>query len=341
MKPDAARSSARPSSSFGTATIGVAGATGLVGQAMLQVLSERSVDPANVRALASERSAGVRLTMGKSTIPVSPLTEDALADLDLLLVALGDDLARTWVERARARGISVVDNSAAYRLDPDVPLVIPEVNGHLLDHRPRVIANPNCSTITMIVPLASLAARGDLRHVHAATYQSASGAGTDAIRALHDRSRDGLDGKPLGDLDMAFNCLPAIGRLDEDGHCREERKMVRESRRILDLPDLALTCTTVRVPTEISHGVAVHAVFDSPMSVEEAAARLGAGTGVRMGVRNDLPTPRAVAGRDDVTVGRLRSGGDDRVIAFWAVADNVRKGAATNTVQIAERLMGS
>jgi aspartate-semialdehyde dehydrogenase len=314
---------------------------------MVRVLEERGYAEADIRLYASPRSAGGRIRIGNHDLAIAPLNERTFIDLDLALFALEDDLAKEWVPRARERGIRVVDNSSAFRLDPEVPLVVPEVNGALLDARPPVVANPNCSTIQLVVALAPLARMAGLRRVVAVTFQSASGAGQPALDELREGTRRFLAGEAevpeVFPKPIAFNCIPKIGAFDDDGRSREEQKMLAETRRILDLPDLAASFTCVRVPTLISHAVAVHV---ETLRAVEPAALLEAWSrspGVVVGDGRDaagIPTPRDAAGRDEVFVGRLRrETGVEHGLAFWVVADNLRKGAATNAVQIADVLL--
>jgi aspartate-semialdehyde dehydrogenase len=314
---------------------------------MVRVLEEHGYAEADIRLYASPRSAGGRIRIGNRDLAIVPLDERTFVDLDLALFALEDDLAKEWVPRARERGIRVVDNSSAFRLDPDVPLVVPEVNGALLDARPPVVANPNCSTIQLVVALAPLARTAGLRRVVAVTFQSASGAGQPALDELREGTRRFLAGEPeipeVFPKPIAFNCIPKIGAFDADGRSREEQKMLAETRRILDLPDLAASFTCVRVPTLISHAVAVHVETlraIEPAGLLEAWSRF---PGVVVGDGRHaagIPTPRDAAGRDEIFVGRLRrESGVEHGLAFWVVADNLRKGAATNAVQIADVLL--
>ncbi len=329
-------------------TIGVAGVTGAVGRTMLRVLRERGWAVDDLRAFASKESEGRRLDLGEGSLAIEAISETALASCDLALFALDDDLAREWIPRAREHGVRVVDNSAAYRLAIDVPLVVPEVNGHLLDDRPSLVANPNCSTIALVVAVAPLLKAAGVRRLHCATYQSASGAG----QAAEDELRQGAECRLRGDDDpsrvfpkpLAFNCLPQIGALDDDGVAREEWKMLAETRRILDRPALRASFTCVRVPTFVSHALAVHVETERPLSVPDATGLLerAAGLVVGDGVSREWPTPRDAEGIDDVLVGRIRRDpASESGLLFWVVGDNLRKGAATNAIQIAERLLRS
>lgn len=330
--------------------IAVVGATGLVGRAMLDLLSDRPWADAAPRLLASARSAGSTLEFRGRGLPV----EDAAAfdprEADLALFSAGGALSRELAPRFAAAGCWVVDNSSAWRMDPDTALVVPEINAHALPERPAVVANPNCSTIQIVLPLAPLHAAFGLEGFHAATYQSVSGGGAACRRALLaqlDARRPAAADAPLNPADagpfarpVAFDAVPEIGPVLPDGSFEEEAKVRRESRKILGLPDLRATCTAVRVPSWNGHGAVVRAVFARPLDRDEALARLRAAPGLEVAADPaGYATPAESSGRDEVCVGRLRLDPDDpRVLTFWCAADNLRKGAALNAVQIADRI---
>ncbi len=328
--------------------LGILGATGLVGRTMLALLEERSFPADEPRLLASGRSDERTLDFRGRARPVVPVSAEALAGLDVVLSAVSNPLALEWVPVARAAGAVVVDNSSAYRYDADVPLVVPEVNGDLLAERPGLVANPNCSTIGIVMALAPLARVARLLQVVVSTYQSVSGAGSEAIAELERGVRAGLDGDPPARGDgappFAFNCIPRIDRFEANGYTREEMKVVWETRKILGLPTLPVVCTAVRVPVRVGHGAAVHAVFDRPIAPAEARSRWALFPGLEVAddpARDLYPTPLAAAGRDAVLVGRARADLDDaRGLEFFTCSDNLRKGAALNAVQIAERWFG-
>jgi len=315
--------------------VGVAGATGAVGLEMLRVLEERAFPVEELTAMASERLDSRTVQFGGADVPVVPLTEESLADLDVVLFATGAAVSREFVPVARAAGAVAIDNSRAFRMDPDVPLVVPEVNPQAMAEHGGVIANPNCSTIQIVLPLEVVRREAGLVRVVASTYQSVSGTGLAAIEELSDQSRAVLDGEPavsgVYPTQIAFNCLPHIDDFDEEGHTREERKMIDETRKILEIPGLGMAVTCVRVPVFRSHAVA--------LNVETL---LSAAPGVR--VLDDpesagYPTQVETSDTDDVWVGRIRR--DESVrngLWMWVVADNLRKGAALNAVQIAELL---
>ncbi len=329
------------------ARVGVAGATGAVGIEMLRVLEERSFPVEKLTAMASGRAEDRTVQFGGADLPVVPLTEESLADLDIVLFATGASVSREFVPAAKAAGAVAIDNSRVFRMDPDVPLVVPEVNPQAIAGHGGVIANPNCSTIQIVLPLEVVRREAGLVRVVASTYQSVSGTGLAAIEELADQSRAVLDGEPavsgVYPTQIAFNCLPHIDDFDEEGHTREERKMIDETRKILGIPGLGMAVTCVRVPVFRSHAVALNVETEHPLDPDEARVLLSAAPGVR--VLDDpesvgYPTQVDTSDTDDVWVGRIRK--DESVrngLWMWVVADNLRKGAALNAVQIAELLI--
>jgi aspartate-semialdehyde dehydrogenase len=328
--------------------VGILGATGLVGGTMLALLEERGFPVDELRLLASGRSEARALRFRGREIAVVPVAAEAFAGLEVVLSAVSNPLAEEWVPVARAAGAVVVDNSSAFRYDPEVPLVIPEVNGALLAGRPGLIANPNCSTIGIVMALAPLARAARLLQLVVSTYQSVSGAGSEALVELDRGVRAGLEGDPPARADgsppFAFNVIPRIDRFEANGYTREEMKVVWETRKILDLPTLPVVCSAVRVPVRIGHSAALHAVFDRAIAPAEARALWASFPGLEVmddPARGLFPTPLASAGRDEVLVGRARPDLDDpRGLEFFVCSDNLRKGAALNAVQIAERRFG-
>ncbi|HLJ58638.1 MAG TPA: aspartate-semialdehyde dehydrogenase [bacterium] len=325
--------------------VAVVGATGAVGREVLEILAARRFPTARLRALASPRSAGTRV----GDLVVEAVAPAAFDDIDIAIFDTPDDVAETWVPVAAARGALVIDNSAAFRMTPDVPLVIPEVNPAALRRVPRrIIANPNCTVATITVPLAPLHRAAGLRRLIACSYQSVSGAGQAGVTQLWAELRDAVDTgvAPTQARGTAFrqpiamNVIPAVGSF-RGAHTSEEVKMAAELRKMLDAPEVAFGVTCVRVPTLRAHGVAVHAEFSTPLDPAHARALLGAAPGVD--VVDDpaaarYPTPLAASGGDPCHVGRIRTDGAG-MLAFFAVADNLRKGAALNTVQIAEAVV--
>ncbi len=325
--------------------IGVVGATGAVGREVLRILDERRFPAATLRLIASPRSAGKHI--GDRRVEV--LSAEVFAGLDLAIFDTPDDLAAEWVPLVAGRGTMVIDNSAAFRMAPDVPLVIPEINAAALRHVPRrIIANPNCTTVTFAVPLAPLHREAGLRRVIVCSYQSASGAGQRGLEQLWAEVKEvATTGQPLstprGEAfahPLAMNLIPAVGAVRGE-HYSEEVKVAAELRKLLDLPELAVGVTCVRVPTLVAHGVAVHAEFERPLTAARARQLLEHAPGVTVvdaPREARYPTPVAAMGRDPCYVGRIRSDGAGG-LAFFAVADNLRKGAALNAVQIAEHLV--
>jgi aspartate-semialdehyde dehydrogenase len=323
----------------------VLGATGLVGRTLLTLLEERRFPAAEVRLLATEGGGRSATFRGRSW-PIEAVCAEAFDGADLALFACANEISVAWAGVARERGVRVVDNSSAFRYAADVPLVVPEVNGDLLESRPWLVANPNCSTIAIAMALAPLARAVGLERVHVATYQSVSGAGAEALSELESGVRAGLEGDPPpranGAAPFAFNVVPHIDRFEDNGYTREEMKVVWETRKILGLPDLAIGVTAARVPVRVGHSAAVVATMQSALSPAAARELWAAFPGIEVvddPAANRYPTPLLAAGRDAVLVGRARIDlTNPRGLCFWVASDNLRKGAATNAIQIAERL---
>jgi aspartate-semialdehyde dehydrogenase len=328
-------------------SVAVLGATGLVGRTTLSILEERRFPIRELRLLASDRGPRTLRFAGR-TLTVEPVSERAFAGVELAMFTCANAVSQTWAPVARAAGARVVDYSSAFRYHPEVPLVVPEVNGERLDVRPDLIANPNCSTIAIVMALAPLARAAGLERVQVATYQSVSGAGSEALEDLESGVRQGLDRdpppRPGGAPAFAFNVVPHIDRFEDNGYTREEMKIVWESRKILDLPELPVTATAVRVPVRVGHAAAVSVVLGRPVAPDEARALWAAFPGIEVvddPAAGRYPTPLLGAGRDAVLVGRARRDlADPRGLLFFVVSDNLRKGAATNAIQIAERMIG-
>ncbi|MGH7904410.1 MAG: aspartate-semialdehyde dehydrogenase [Candidatus Dormibacteraceae bacterium] len=324
--------------------VAVVGATGLVGGEMLRILHQRSFPTACVRALASERSVGQRIAVNGSSVAVEPIAKDSFADLDLCLFAASAEIASEFAPLAAAAGALVIDNSSAWRMKDNVPLVVPEVNPADVRAHEGIIANPNCSTIQLAVVLEPIRRRAGLARVTVATYQAASGYGRELVEELAEQTRAiAGGGRPAARVyphQLANNVVPGGWRPGPEGYSEEEWKLVRETRKILHDPDLPVVATCVRVPVPVGHGEAVFLETDDMLTADEARELLGIAPGVI--VMDDYaagvyPLPSGAAGRDEVFVGRIR---DDlatpRGLALWVVADNLRKGAALNAVQIAE-----
>jgi aspartate-semialdehyde dehydrogenase len=332
--------------------VAIAGATGAVGREMLKVLEERDFPVGELVVLASERSAGSGLEFRGEEHIVKKLGPDSFAGVDIALFSPGATVSREFAPHAARAGAVVIDNSSAFRMDNDVPLVVPEVNAHALYEavRPggrRIVANPNCSTIQLVVVLKPLHDAAGLTHVTVATYQSVSGAGQKGIDELEQQTRGMFamqepEAKKFPHR-IAFNLLPEIGPATANGYTEEEMKMVNESRKILELPELAVSATCVRVPIFHCHSEAAHLTFARELSADEARAILRKAPGVK--VVDDLaqhvyPMPLLAAHDDETLVGRIRKDlAQPRTLALFVVSDNLRKGAALNAVQIAEVLL--
>jgi aspartate-semialdehyde dehydrogenase len=322
--------------------LAVLGATGAVGRTMLQVLAERRLPVDRLTLLASERSAGRTVPWGGREWKVQAPEPGAFRGVDYALFSAGGTRSKEWGPVAADEGAVVVDNSSAWRMDPRVPLVVPEVNAAAARVHPRgIIANPNCSTIQMVVALEAIRRAAGLVRVVATTYQSVSGAGETGREAL-EREMAGGEGPTPFTRRIAGNVIPQIGGFDAEGWTEEERKMVNETRKILGLPDLAVAATCVRVPVAVGHSVQVAVETERDLSVQQARQALAAFPGVRVSRGDqDFPTPLETAGTDEVYVGRVRADPFvPRTLHLWVVADNLRKGAATNAVQIVESLCG-
>jgi aspartate-semialdehyde dehydrogenase len=330
-------------------SIGILGVTGLVGRTMLALLEERGFPVETPRVLAGASTLARQVAWRGRTLPVEPARPGCFDSLDVVLFATANDVSRTWAEEARRSRAQVVDNSSAFRYDDDVPLVVPEINGGLLDGRPPLVANPNCSTIGIVMALAPLLALADLRRLRVSTYQSVSGGGADLLDRFEREARAGIDGR-RGEASteprpLAFNVIPHIDRFESNGYTREEMKVVWETRKILALPDLPVSATAVRVPVRVGHCAAVTATFAAPVLPDDARAAWSAFPGVE--VRDQpssglYPSPLEAEGGDSVLVGRARVDlAEANTLSFFVASDNLRKGAALNAVQIAERLCAS
>jgi aspartate-semialdehyde dehydrogenase len=322
--------------------IAVLGATGAVGRTMLDVLAEREVPVERLVLLASARSAGRTMRWRGGTCEVAPPAPELFRTVDYALFSAGAERSREWAPIAAEAGAVVIDNSSAWRTDPQVPLVVPEVNAAAIADRPKgIIANPNCSTIQVVVALKPFLEAAGLRRVVYTTFQSVSGAGEAGREVLRSELKGEQPKQSPFSRTIRGNAVPQIGEFDADGWTGEETKMRQETRKILSLPDLRVCATCVRVPVEVGHSVQVTIETESDLSRAEAEEALRAEPGlVFASDAAAFPTPLEMAGRDEVFVGRLRTDPDlPRTFHLWVVADNLRKGAATNAVQILEALM--
>jgi aspartate-semialdehyde dehydrogenase len=319
--------------------VAVLGATGAVGRTMLRMLEARDFPADDVVLLASERSEGVELDWRGRRTPVRAVSEGAFEGCDYALFSAGAARSREWGPRAAAEGAVVIDNSSAWRMDADVPLVVPEVNAAAAAKRPKgIIANPNCSTIQLVIALEAVRRASPLTRVVATTFQSVSGAGQKGIDALRAELHGGASSESPFPTSIAGNVIPAIGPRDAAGWNEEETKIRNETRKILDLPALEVAATCVRVPVLVGHSISAMVETERRLAREEIVAALQSMPGVEVCDGVD-PTPLAVADVDAVRVGRIRTDPDHpNALHLWIVADNLRKGAATNAVQIAEAL---
>jgi aspartate-semialdehyde dehydrogenase len=327
--------------------VAVVGATGAVGAEMIEVLEERKFPVETLLPLASARSAGETVLFQDQDITIEELTKDSFAGIDIALFSAGAEVSREYAPIAAKAGAVVIDNSSAWRMDKDVPLVVPEVNPHDLEHHGNIIANPNCSTIQMVVALKPLHDRVRIKRIVVTTFQAVSGTGKEAMDELMDECRDLLSfrsAEPKGyPYQIAFNCLPHIDDFLPSGYTKEEMKMVNETRKIMGDASIQVTATTVRVPVYVGHSEAVNIETEQKLTANEARALLSTAPGVVLyddPEHKIYPMPLDVAGKDDVYVGRIRE--DESIpngLNLWVVADNLRKGAATNAVQIAELLV--
>ncbi|MBB4894257.1 aspartate-semialdehyde dehydrogenase [Streptomyces olivoverticillatus] len=344
----------------GKPTLAVVGATGAVGAVMLELLSRAADIWGEIRLVASARSVGRKLTVRGEEVEVVALSEEAFEGVAVAMFDVPDEVAAQWAPIAAAKGAVVVDNSGAFRMDPDVPLVVPEVNAHAARLRPRgIIANPNCTTLSMIVAVGALHAEFGLSELVVSSYQAVSGAGKDGVDTLRAQlaavtgpgaatagTQPGDVRRAVGDAlgpfpaPVALNVVPWVGSLQEGGWSSEELKVRNESRKILGLPDLPVTATCVRVPVITTHSLSVHARFENEVTVERAHEILANAPGVVLcdsPEQGEFPTPADAVGTDPAWVGRVRRSLDDpKALDFFVCGDNQRKGAALNAAQIAE-----
>lgn len=338
-------------------SVAIVGATGVVGREMLEVLEERQFPYSELKLLASERSAGETVELGDKEYVVEQISEESFEGVDIALFSAGAKVSETFGPVARDKGAIVIDNSSFFRMDPKVPLIVPEVNNrflreHLQGLSPKqgtIIANPNCSTIQLVVVLSPLSKAAGLKRVVVSTYQSVSGAGKQGMDELWDQTLALFNQEELKvekfSKQIAFNVIPHCDLFLENGYTKEEMKVIQESRKILALPELKITATAARVPVFSCHSESVNIEFDKPLSVEEVRSVLRDSLGIVVlddPTRGEYPNAAELAGTDATYVGRIRE--DSSVsngINLWIVADNLRKGAALNAVQIAEIVLSA
>lgn len=327
--------------------VAIMGATGAVGQELLALLESRDFPLASLKLLASARSAGSTMTFRGQSLPVETLTADSFAGMDLVLASAGGSISKEFAPHAVAAGAVVVDNTSYFRMAPDVPLVIPEINPEAIWQHHGIIANPNCSTIIMLLPLWPIHQAVGIKRIIAATYQAASGAGAKAMAELEQQTRQVLAGEPAAPVvfphPIAFNLFSHNSTIGADGYCDEESKMIRETHKIFGDDSIKISATTVRVPIPRAHSEALHIELNSPLSVDDARELLRRAPGVTLvddRETNTFPMPLTASGQDDVLVGRIRlDHAFEPGLALFVSGDQIRKGAALNAVQIAELLV--
>jgi aspartate-semialdehyde dehydrogenase len=328
--------------------LAIVGATGAVGAEMLLCLEQRNFPAAKLKLLASARSAGKRIKFQGQNLTIEELTHDSFVGVNIALFSAGGSISKEYAPSAAAAGAVVIDNSSAFRMETDVPLVVPEINAAAaLDHPRNIIANPNCTTIISLMALAPLHHAFGLKSVIASSYQAVSGSGAQGIAELEEQVRAIVQGgeftPKVYPRQIAFNVIPQVDVFTDNGYTKEELKMLHEGRKILGLPDLRVSCTCVRVPVYRSHSVAVTAAFERPVDVEFARSAFDGKPGVRAvddPANRMYPVPLDTTGQDDCLVGRIRKNLVlENALDLWVVGDQVRKGAALNAVQIAELLV--
>ena len=325
-------------------SVAIVGATGMVGREFIKILEQRNFPAEEVRLLASDRSSGKKLFVNHDEIVVEETTAESLKDIDIAFFSAGAEVSHHFAPIAAQAGAVVIDNSSAFRMEPEIPLVVPEVNPEDIGKHKGIIANPNCSTIQMVVALYPLHKVNPIKRIVVSTYQAVTGTGAAAVDELTAQTKQVLDGQtPVPHIyphQIAFNVLPEIDVFMDNGYTKEEWKMVEESRKIMHADDLAISATCVRVPVFTGHSEAVNVEFTDIISTDEVERILSKAPGIR--VLDDptislYPQPWSAAGSDEVFVGRIRQDASSpRGLVMWIVADNLRKGAALNAVQIAE-----
>jgi aspartate-semialdehyde dehydrogenase len=321
--------------------LAIVGATGMVGRTFLKVLEERNFPIDNLFLFSSAKSAGSKVNYAGKEYTVEELTQDSFTNrgIKIALFSAGGTISEKFAPIASSNGVLVIDNSSHWRMDPDVPLVIPEVNPEAIKNHKGIIANPNCSTIQALVPLKPLDDKYKIKRVIYSTYQAVSGSGVKGVEDLE----KGMEGNPTGFYphQISYNCLPHIDSFTENGYTKEELKMINETMKILNNYDLKVTATTVRVPVKNGHSESINVEFEKSFELSDLVSSLNSAPGVVVvdnPANNEYPTAFEVDGSDEVFVGRIRRDFSiDNGINLWVVADNIRKGAATNTIQIAEK----
>lgn len=324
--------------------VGVVGATGMVGKSFMETLSQRRFPVEELRPFASEASLGKNISLMGREYPVQVLKPNCFDGLDLVFFSSGDDISKEWAPQAIGSGAWAVDNSAAFRMDPNIALVVPEVNGHLLknDGKPKIIANPNCSTIQLVVVLKPLLKDFGISEVRVSSYQAVSGAGQPGTDELEAQVKNPSAPNSIFPKSIAFNCIPQIGSFNDQGYCSEEVKIMNETKKILDHQKMAVSAFTVRVPVWNSHAETVWVTLEKEADRQQVLHSLSGGKGLVVEdepQKSIYPTQKQVSGKDPVYVGRVhRDMNNSKMWLMWVVSDNIRKGAALNGIQIAERI---
>lgn len=327
--------------------VAIVGATGAVGKVMREILEERDFPVESLKLLASYRSIGKKLEFKNEELSVEELIQDSFDGVDIVLASAGATISQEFMPIAVEKGCVVIDNTSAFRMDPEVPLVVPEVNSHAALRHNGLIANPNCSTIQMVVAIKPLHDEAKIKRIVVSTYQSVSGAGQKAINELEQQTRDLLDGKPIVcekfPHQIAFNALPQIDVFLENGYTKEEMKMVNETKKIMEDDSIRITATTIRIPAFYAHSESVNIETEKKLTADQAREILSTAPGVTVVDEPDkqlYPLATEATGKDDTFVGRIREDlSIENGLNLWIVSDNLRKGAALNSIQIAERLI--
>ncbi|MEO0835495.1 MAG: aspartate-semialdehyde dehydrogenase [Cyanobacteria bacterium J06642_3] len=330
-----------------TVSVAILGATGAVGKELLSLLGQRNFPLKNLKLLASARSAGSKISYQGRAITVEAVNDNSFKDIDIVLASAGGSTSKAWAKKAVKSGAVVIDNSSAFRMDDNVPLVVPEINPEAAAKHQGIIANPNCTTILMGVAIYPLHQVQPIKRVVVATYQSASGAGARAMEEAKVQAQDILNGKqPQAEVlpyPIAFNLFPHNSPLNDQGYCEEEMKMVNETRKIFNAPEIKVSATCVRVPILRAHSETINLEFEQPFDVKQARELIAAAPGVKLvedWQSNYFPMPIDATGQDPVLVGRIRQDiSHDCGLELWLCGDQIRKGAALNAIQIAELLL--
>lgn len=327
--------------------VAILGATGAVGTELLALLEERNFPLGKLKVLASEKSAGKSVKFAGEDLIIEAVTESSFDDVDIVLASAGGSISKKWLPIATKAGAVSIDNSSAFRMNPEVPLIVPEVNPEAAANHKGIIANPNCTTILLSVAIYPLHQVQPIQRIVAATYQSASGAGARAMEEVKLQSQAILNGEPaiaeVLPYPLAFNLFPHNSPMTDNSYCEEEMKMVNETRKIFDDPEIRITATCVRVPVLRAHSEAINLEFAQPFSTDKAREILASASGVQLVEdfsKNYFPMPIEASGKDDVLVGRIRQDiSHPNALELWLCGDQIRKGAALNAVQIAELLI--